>query len=86
MCSALPLYRLARTNRKYTCEGCILEKYNDPYWTAEANEAIKKMREEENTPPTPNQAGSENSEMETVTNNDLGSSHEDINLINFRPL
>lgn len=56
-CSALPLYLLlclARTNRKYTCETCAFEKFSDPEWTAEASEAMEKMRKDTTPQPPSN--------------------------------
>ena len=49
LCSGLPLYLLlclASTTRKYTCETCTFGKYADPEWTAEASDAIDRMRKE----------------------------------------
>lgn len=65
---------------------CTLERYNDPDWAAEANAAMKRMEEEDNTPFTPAQAKPENSEVETGSNNDPGNSPEDINLSQLLPV
>lgn len=49
LCSGLPLYLLlclAKTTRKYTCENCSFEKFSDPEWSAEASEAIDRMKKE----------------------------------------
>lgn len=81
-CSALPLYLLlclARTTRKYTCEKCSFDKYADPTWTAEASEAMERMRKEKASQPKTNTTSNEASATPPQTG-DLGNTPEDMNL------
>lgn len=45
-CSGLPTYQIlcfTKTNCKFTCEKCCLEKYEDLQWIKEANEAMDRQ-------------------------------------------
>lgn len=64
-CSALPLYLLlclAPTTRKYTYEKCSFKKYADLTWTAEASEAMDRMRKVEALQTLTNSALDKNSD------------------------
>ena len=67
-CSALPLYLLlclARTTRKYTCEKCSFDKYADPKWTAEASEAMDRMKRGKTSQLPTNATSEDSNDQET---------------------